>query len=315
MFRRSLRSNRVIILINPGWSNPGDGLAALGVRSIVESLGFKEIYQYAIEDYALWLQLFRPEEIHAVILAGTPWIWDQCHNSEKFRCLQEAHKLLYGAKWIMAGGGASFLAEHIQPDYTNAITDLSIFSKFQTCIARDFVARDMLLAVNKSTTLLPCPSTLLPIAIDARFSRLEKNEKRLFKHDLRNEFLAPYLSEAFLLEYEKACANSLLDGFRETAWGSRQNATEQNEILLKLASSKAFFTSRVHAAISSFSLGAQGRLFACDSRSFTAMHLGIDICGPYAEQFRRAFASQQVFEKKAKTVRKIYEGILGDVLN
>ncbi|HWK87591.1 MAG TPA: hypothetical protein VNQ34_08815 [Xanthobacteraceae bacterium] len=316
MFRRYGRSsNKVIILINPGWSNPGDGLAALGVQSSLHALGFKNLYQYSIEDHALWIQLFSPDEIHAVVLAGTPWIWDRCHDSEKFRCLIEVRKRLHRAKWIMAGGGASFLAQHIQSNFTDAAVDLSVFSDFQICITRDFVARNMLQKVNKNCLLLPCPSTILPVAIDARFSRVEKTEKRLFEHDLRNEFLAPYLDSEFLTQYEKTCADGVLRGFRPTAWGCRDEATEPNEILLRLASCREFLTSRVHAAISSFSLGAEGKLFACDSRTFTAMHLGIEVCGPYTELLKRAFIDQELFETDGEKTRQLYMRILNDALN
>lgn len=216
MFRRFRNASKSIVIIQPGWSNPGDGLVALGVRSVIESLGYKKIYEFSFEDYELWIPLFRPEEIHAVVLAGTPWVWDQCHRSDKFRCLGEMRRLLPNARWVMAGGGASFLAEHLEQNFQNAVADLSLFSSFTACITRDFVAQGMFEKVNENTFLLPCPSTLLPTAIDARLLTMEKTKKRLFQHDLRAEFMAPYLSEDFLAGYEKSCEERIREGFEPT---------------------------------------------------------------------------------------------------
>lgn len=315
MFRHFRNARKSIIILHPGWSNPGDGLVALGVRSVLEALGYKKIYEFSWDDYELWIPLFRPGEIHAVVLAGTPWIWDQCHKSDKFRRLHEMRRLLPNARWIMAGGGASFLAEHVEQNFQNAVADVSVFSDFTACITRDFVAQGIVEKVNKNTFLLPCPSALLPIAIDARFLTMEKMKKRLFRHDLRPEFMAPYLSEVFLAEYEKSCEERIREGFEPTRWGALQLAVERSEILLWLASTKTFYTSRVHAAICSFVLGAEGELYATDSRSFTAMHLGVPICGPYADLFHRAFAGGEVFEGDSSRWRKTFMKILDRAIN
>lgn len=94
------------------------------------------------------------------VVAGTPWFWDRCEQSEKYAWLADV--LRKHENPIAVGVGAclppgydvSLLLNN--PETVTACA--SLWSKFKKVIVRDPVAHEFLLTIGVENTLLPCPS-------------------------------------------------------------------------------------------------------------------------------------------------------------
>lgn len=306
---------RTALLLNEGWRNPGDAITTLGVRLLLDKAGAVCTHDLPFQAFSTWGPLFDDDDVDLVVLAGAPWVWDQCHRSDKFKSLREMMERFRRARWLMVGGGSAFLAGHLSGGTVQAETDLSIFAQFDLCIARDFVAHRLLAAAGAKAILLPCPSVLLP-HVEPLFKKVAKTKRNVFVQDLRKSFIASYLPAAMLDDYDDMVDRYRNDGYEEVAWApdaeapGRPALSPMPEVLLTLAATHRFFTSRIHAAIPAAAFGASGTLFAIDTRAFTAMHVGLPVCGPYAPLFEAAAADQDKFTLNVDETLKLYRQAL-----
>lgn len=299
-------NNYSVLYVHEGFQNPGDAIVFAAARALVNE-HLDVLYESTIclkspQDVD---NLAKPSGPDYIILTGAPWIWENCVASDKYRALEKLFARFPTARRIAMGIGTSFLVEHDLINPGNLKGTLgdgfpTVWSMFQTIIVRDVLAQRIFESLEIKSTLLPCPSFLLsefttkPKDIKCA---LQGREWIIFAQDLRNCFIAVYLDENVLSEYE---ALTLSFQEKETLiipWGdgagdgSIQAPESVGEIvatMLGLAGAR-FFTSRVHAALTAISFGLKGHLYPIDSRSLTAMHCGCRLVGPYSASLSDVF--------------------------
>lgn len=115
--------------------NPGDLVVELGVRT----LGL------------------RPDD---VIIAGTPWLWDGCERSAKYKLLAEI-AALPGRKVALGIGSCLRLGLGIEQHLPHASPTIAdCWRMFDVITTRDSIAHEWLNALGIDNALLPCPSVL-----------------------------------------------------------------------------------------------------------------------------------------------------------
>lgn len=96
----------------------------------------------------------RPDGVDVIVLAGTPWLWDNCEDSQKYEILYALDKRYPNASWIGLGlgscypkayaevwttdsAGTHFSNMHLQEKSARAI---ALFKKFKVLLVRDMLA-------------------------------------------------------------------------------------------------------------------------------------------------------------------------------
>lgn len=153
-----------ILMVGANCNNSTDGVIVLGIHNLLKAALGKYEYDYAFldDDRPQAIVNFNPTKYYdAVVVCGTPWLWDSFQNSTKYRNLKTCFNLHFRAKKLFLGIGSCLnIKDQIsdileRPDEVAGMRDL-----FQnaTVITRDTLAHEKLNYANVSNTLLPCPA-------------------------------------------------------------------------------------------------------------------------------------------------------------
>lgn len=122
--------------------NPGDNLVERGARSVLST------------------------DPDAVYLIGTPWFWDKCEESEKYKWLEERLKEFKSSRIIAIGIGSCLplggKIEWLLKEPTIEVCK-RIWSQFDRIAVRDVASEHFLKEIGLACKLLPCPSVLFPV--------------------------------------------------------------------------------------------------------------------------------------------------------
>lgn len=299
-------NNYSVLYVHEGFQNPGDAIVFAAARALVNE-HLDVLYESSIclktpQDVD---NLAKPSGPDYIILTGAPWIWENCIASDKYRALERLFARFPAARRVAMGIGTSFLVEHDLANPGNLKDTLgggfpTVWNMFQTIIVRDVLAQRIFESLEIKSTLLPCPSFLLsefatkPKDIERT---LQGHKRIILAQDLRNCFIAPYLGENVLSEYEALTLSFQEKGALVIPWDDSagdcsikapESVGEIVATMWGLAGAR-FLTSRVHAALTAISFGLKGRLYPIDSRSLTAMHCGCRLVGPYSASLSGVF--------------------------
>ena len=139
----------VVLYHPPLIDNPNDTLIVEGVIELLKPFKVKIAHCLFGQD------LPRGD---AVVVCGTPWIFDQCGGSFKINELQRVMDDFDGVK-IAVGIGSSFPIS-VPPSVINQ--DVEVWRDFDTIAVRDETAVRLLAAYGIPSVQLACPAMLAP---------------------------------------------------------------------------------------------------------------------------------------------------------
>jgi hypothetical protein len=152
------------LLIGADENNSTDGVIVQGIRHLLnDSFGLIQSSYVFIDDHKdMSTQEFHPEQhFDAVIVCGTPWLWDSFQITPKYRNMQLAFKTHQEAKKVFLGVGSCLNLK----DVTMAILERPDEQKAMQntygdayVVVRDKLAQHKLQLAGVQSTLLPCPA-------------------------------------------------------------------------------------------------------------------------------------------------------------
>lgn len=235
------------------------------------------------------------EDIDILVVSGTPWIWDCCTSSKKYKALTNLLKLYKDKKKIALGIGSCYainsavLSQQIMnKDKEGFIKDLyNIWSQFDLLFTRDTMASKILEYAGVKHFDEICTSSHLKKCIEAPNKGKETAPALIFYNPelgLSKESLDKYFVEDYIffqlrfikeyspniytiepMEYEWLKAHGI----------DSERITDINRLLEILNNSRFILSGRIHSAIPARMLGKDVFLMPVDSRYLTTTKLGI----------------------------------------
>ena len=152
-----------VLFIGANCDNSRDGVIVKGIYNLISyyKIEIQKTYHF-LEDYELKNDFDIPENFYdALVICGTPWLWDQFHKSSKYHNLLKIIKSQSKAKVMFLGVGSCIGLQHINGNLCEDDEhQLGIRNLFEghTVIARDSLFHKKLLKSKVVSHLLPCPS-------------------------------------------------------------------------------------------------------------------------------------------------------------
>lgn len=215
-----------------------------------------------------------------IVVAGTPWVWDRCWESAKYKNLQILFNAFPGARRVFLGAGSCLplgSQDQIKSNLVNNRAELSIFDG-AAVFTRDKIATEII----PGASLAPCPAFF---ALDDSPSVSEALGPVMFWYDptkglSRSSFrpgskqLEEYLSR-FKAEYQanKPAVYCVLPEERDLAvkiglpMPTLIEDVQHAKILISNAA--RIFSGRVHLAVPAVPLDKNIELIAVDTRATT----------------------------------------------
>lgn len=142
---------------------PTDGMIFKGSKYLLDNARIKVNEYMRINDDEIDMQYPKMPPTHIIIL-GTPWIWDRCGESVKYKNLQSLLNLFPNAKRLFLGIGSCLPLGKEQDIVNSMFTDfdttlafnLLFGHKLTTVVVRDRYTEDVLKRFNPKR--LPCPA-------------------------------------------------------------------------------------------------------------------------------------------------------------
>ena len=244
---------------------------------------------------------FIKSDIDLLVVAGTPWIWDMCQKSDKYKRLEYIVDGMPNVKKIALGLGASFpLATNAfsmyfdHPDKLRFATRSfkNIWGKFDFISCRDMLAYDCIKLTGIDCDLHYCPASFIDVPSDS----LTHDKPVLVFHNPRCGTSTEALDERFVEDYigfqlkfiDKhnpkiiAMCKSDLDWLvdhERTDWKKVEQQgmliTQPEQLYDRLRDASFVISSRVHAAIPAALMGKPTYIMPVDTRYLTATLVGV----------------------------------------
>lgn len=253
----------------PDWTNLGDRIVWLGVRQ-----------EYGDGNLCLLNDQSDFPKTDRLVVAGTPWIWDQCERSQKYARLRQAieqHSELHAV-----GIGACFPFQMQNDPPVNAEALHAIWSRFDRITVRDRTSQEIFDQLGIFAELMPCPSTRvrpnveladeynLCVAYDPSRglsrSALHAGHQQRWR-DIHRRLGVDHTWRCIVISQDDCdFARSL--GLRP------QHVTDEVELFRIIGRARQVVSGRIHSAIPAINLGKPTLTLGLDSRVETVQHLG-----------------------------------------
>ena len=257
---------------------PTDGMIFEGTRYLFDLAGVR------MDEYQLYTDnnnnpiLPHKTPTHIIVL-GTPWVWDQCYKSNKYRGLAglfekypSAKKLFFGIGSCLPLGKEQMIkadlisnSQHLAPLFTNA-----------TIVTRDILATEIL--KDYAPTPLPCPAYY---AINPDY-RGDSGPDAMIWYDPTiglssvdyapgSELLDRFIS-GFIAEYKLKKPQVYCIALEEIALALKLGLPTPRivkgtgEAKVILANARSIYSGRVHMAVPAYRLQKDITLISVDSR-------------------------------------------------
>lgn len=294
--------------------NPGDEIIRRGILAILEgNLGvtFLDYYCFESPDPARSARNERNlrARFDVLVVCGTPWLWDRCTRSRKYRELTQLIECNPTAQLIALGIGAC-VPFHCDAQLICAdpavVADLkAIWSRFALITTRDRIASEVLTTCAVPHVADYCPSTLAFPRTSAVARRQKSRRGALVfylpqvgisRESLPSPFLDHYVDMQIALARRKrldlACLLPAEREYLAHRLGVDLEAVEllksASDILRFVADRPLVITGRVHVAIPTHVGGGTACLMPVDSRYLTAVPVGVRILWRYGQYFPAA---------------------------
>lgn len=159
-----MRSTNNFLLTGADKENSTDGVIVRGITHILEYFfsGCKIDY-ITLDDYKpMGSSVLLPKNRYdKLIVCGTPWLWHNFQNSEKYRNLTRLFNTHTKSKKLFLGAGSCLTLSGIGSDILKSPEEVAGIRRLylqSTNIVRDKIAHDIMNNAKVNSTLLPCPS-------------------------------------------------------------------------------------------------------------------------------------------------------------
>ena len=322
-----LKKYKFLFTINPKTAT--DGIIANGATNILKHVfGEYEIKvaneppgKFDLED--LPDACFYPaEKFDAIIILGTPWLWDQFYKSKKYRNLMRLFKLHKNTPRVYMGVGSCLLLNDNGVDILTRKSEAKNIRNMMSGpinIVRDRLAKDALDAVGVKSCLLPCPSyfcyglePIEPIKSDKNiliwYNPLTgisncywKNKKELNRYTaIIKDFYNAYKPEVY-------CAVNMPSHYDEDLiWAKKLGLP--NPVILKdyehtkkvIMGAGKVLSGRVHCSVPAFVQGKPIGILPIDSRARVLTDFGCQAIVNNLKPFRSMEFKKRDFSKYLK---------------
>lgn len=288
-----MKSTYNFLLTGADKENSTDGVIVRGITHMLEYFfsGCKIDY-ITLDDYKpMGSNVLLPENRYdKLIVCGTPWLWHNFQNSEKYRNLTRLFDTHTKSKKLFLGAGSCLLISSIgsnilkSPEEVAGIRRLYLQS---TNIVRDKIAHDIMSNAKVNSTLLPCPSYYCYGIGEVKEGPRKKNVLVYIdplKSIAKLEWQCPKrvkefdeLNMAFYKEYkpEVYVANKTdIEGAIRAGLPSPTVLNTYKETLTVMEEADYVLSCRIHCAVPGFVQGKAIGVIPIDSRSKTLEDFG-----------------------------------------
>jgi hypothetical protein len=313
------------LLIGPDKNLATDGVIFLGIQNLLGSLNLPFQYDYLdlLDSEEQTYPQYLNSSYNALIICGTPWLWDQMWSSHKIQNIQKIFNRFNGqTKRVFLGIGSCFPTENSRkflrsPEDQTCLRELF---KESLVITRDHLAQEVLELAQVPSHFLPCPSFYCygvnsKISSESRrnvlvwYDPLSGLSKSLWQK--RSEAYKTYIDEVhkFIYDHSPLIVCNL---FTETHEAKRQKIqvdrvfTGPEDNLFTMYSARRVFSGRVHCAVPALVQQKDITLYPIDSRFWTLADWGGKIAGE---------ADLWVPPPDLTAIAKDYQGLLRSYLS
>ena len=301
---------RTIIIHPTGVYNCGDQLTYFGTKSLLaQAVGghqYLDVLQFDFERAEREVDAYIPQfgwpQVDLIVLAGSPWIWNNCEKSNKYKLLEYAYQRWPNAKRIALGLGSCYgnkcynlmLMNHVNCFYNSKSMKMlyEVYSKFDLIVVRDFLAKYIFDRLN-----LPAVDTFDTSVYAYQFLGKKFDENPVPRSNKISFFYDPSfgLSKGDLWfstdEYNKRQLDWTEKNNAEIYTNSLEDATVlvKNKIPFNFSTDIKFlfhlfqecsemFSGRIHMGMLGFIAGIPKiRVLPVDSRFMTVLKFPIDV--------------------------------------
>lgn len=238
---------------------------------------------------------YSKENIDIFVVSGTPWIWDCCTTSKKYKALTNLLEIYKNKKKIAMGIGSCYamntnvLAQQVYGEHKKEfVKELhEVWSQFDLIFTRDTMASKILEFANvkhfdeictschlRSCIEIPEKKKEMPPALIFYNPELGLSRESLDKYFIEDyiffqlRFIKEYSPEIYTIEpmeYEWLKAHGI----------NSERITDIKRLIEILNNSRFILSGRIHSAIPARMLGKDVFLMPVDSRYLTTTKLGI----------------------------------------
>lgn len=149
------------LLVGADPNNSTDGFIVLGVRKLLTEAfpGFLSEYLF-LDDHTPQIPQ-KTQSFDAIVLCGTPWLWDRFYRSEKWRNLKRILAAHPQAKRVFLGLGSCFDLDKMELDLCEdprSQQEMREMWNQGLCITRDSLIQKKFEKAGVHSTRLPCPA-------------------------------------------------------------------------------------------------------------------------------------------------------------
>lgn len=311
---------KTIIYYRDSNGNPGDTFSNMGCQLLCgRAIGpHYTVSWYATQPFSTDMPLSTHD---AAVVCGSPWLWDQCNQSEKYQLLRQFLDFSQAKLKLVIGLGSSFILGQKRPP----TLDTDIWREFDLVLCRDQLAADLLSEDGVKATVVPCPAYFAGLELAKRTAQggPEVLVYTAFA-DPRSVPGAKYADPTALAEFQEFQRRWLKQGRpvltmtvpdleevnrlgKEPTWHSVDPAT----LTRHFTSFSAVYTGRVHGAIVAQAAGCAAHLFPIDSRAVTAVQVGVKLFGRGANDHHELQGLLDLRGVAGPTVVKMIRDALG----
>jgi len=287
---------RVLYLHPCSGNNLGDLLTLKGSEWLIsQALGEHIHYMADLDELEpnpdLVFSKFKDVSIDVLIVSGTPWLWDHCEVSLKYRVLINLLQLFPDTLKIALGIGSCYTSNTLCFNSIKATHIREVWSHFNCIFTRDCLAYSILKLMNLEVyDELDTAVHLKKVWTSPKYSKEEKTQTSLIfyqpelglaKAGLGLDFINQY--NLFQLDFIKRYnPNIYVISPDESSWLKDKSITSEvipnvSRLLEILVKSKFVVSGRLHSAIPARVLGISTYLMPVDSRALTAVKLNIPL--------------------------------------
>lgn len=258
---------------------PTDEMILEGSKYLFKQSSITVDEYIAIDDYVEREIVPKEYPTHVAVL-GTPWVWDMCWTSPKYKnTINLFHKYPFAKRLFLGIGSCLPLGkgDMIKDSLLDSHNHLKSLFEGSTVITRDTYAHEIL--SDFGSILLPCPAFY---AIDKNAPKSNAFETMFWyepndgiskvDYGPTSKLIVPYLDK-FKNEYEDkkpvvyCITETEVDTARLLGLGKAGVIKDVETAKFIIQHSRAIFSGRVHLAVPAYRLGKRVELVAVDSRA------------------------------------------------
>ena len=322
---------RVLFIVPSPDANPGDAIIFGGISKLINTsmaVTFSECYYFEAPSAKIIDQNRQVtlREFDALIVCGTPWLWDKCVGSRKYEELRYLLNRYRHTKKIALGIGAClpfhFGKDLICADATIAAALRDFWQTFDLITTRDRLASEILNACGVTTHHTCCPSILSTSGYGGQAPKRHTPNRGalvfylpqagISRESLPEDFVDDYVSMQLALAAAKNLDIACLTETEAKYLGQRLKVDASTIRILSNADDihafvegrKLLVTGRVHVAIPALMSRCDAYLLPVDSRYRTAAELGVGILWRYGTKFPVIRIKPVPLRSLAREIRK-----------